>query len=115
MTSLLELALWKIKLDSSVDHGIMAMGVGNKKMKMDVTDFRLQCRINCGADHVVENVLPYLLQSDFVLSIDDSSDDDEEDDDNSDDGNDNGANDEEKDNYGNGEYAEVIDEEEEAL
>ena len=93
----------------------MAMGVGNKKMKMDVTDFRLQCRINCGADHVVENVLPYLLQSDFVLSIDDSSDDDEEDDDNSDDGNDNGANDEEKDNYGNGEYAEVIDEEEEAL
>jgi hypothetical protein len=116
MTSLLELALWKKKIDnSSLGHG-GKMDTSNKKMKMDSSEFRLQCRINCGADHVVENVLPYLLPPDFVLSIDDSSDDEEEeDDDNSD--NDNGDDDdeEEKDNYDNGEYAEVIDEEEEAL
>jgi hypothetical protein len=81
MTSLLELALWKKKIeDSSLDHGKMQVG-GNKKMKMDSSDFRLQCRINCGADHVVENVLPYLLPPDFVISIDDSSDDEEDDDD----------------------------------
>ena len=35
-------------------------------MKMDLTDFRLQCRISCGADQVVENVLPYLLPPDYV-------------------------------------------------
>jgi hypothetical protein len=77
MTSLLEHALWKKKIDdSSLDHAKMMVG-GNKKMKMDSSDFRLQCRINCGADHVVKNVLPYLFPPDFVLSIDDSSDDDD--------------------------------------
>ena len=65
-TSLLELALWKARI-SSLDHE-KAMGEGNKKMKMDQSDFRLQCRISCGADHVIENVLPYLLPSDFVRS-----------------------------------------------
>jgi hypothetical protein len=61
---------------SSLDLGKM-MDTSNKKMKMDSSDFRLQCHINCGADHVVENVLPYLLPPDYVLSIDDSSDDDD--------------------------------------
>jgi hypothetical protein len=66
-TSLLELALWKMNIDASpVDNGV-AMG-GNKKFKIDVSDFRPQCRIRCGADHVVNNVLPYLLPSDFVRS-----------------------------------------------
>jgi hypothetical protein len=77
MTSLLELSLWKARI-SSVDHGIMATGVGNKKTKMDVTDLRLQCRTSCGADHVIENVLPYMLPPDFVRSHD-NSDDDEDD------------------------------------
>ena len=51
-TSLLELALWKIKLDDS----------------MDPSEFRLQCRISCGADHVIENVFPYLLPPDYDVS-----------------------------------------------
>jgi hypothetical protein len=122
MTSLLELALWKKKIDnSSLGHG-GTMDTRNKKMKMDPSEFRLQCRISCGADQVIENVLPYLFPPDFVLSIDDISDDDdddddEEDDDNSDNDNDNGDDydDEENDNYDNGEYGEVIDENEEAL
>jgi hypothetical protein len=29
---------------------------------------RLECRTNCGADFVIENVWPYLLPSDFVRS-----------------------------------------------
>ena len=57
-TSLLELALWKMNIDAStVDNGV-ALGDDN----------RLECHRNCGADFVIENVLPYLLPSVFVYS-----------------------------------------------
>ena len=63
-TSLLELALWKMNIDAStIDNGD-AMGDNN----------RLKCRTNCGADFVIENVLPYLLPSDFVRSYASDSD-----------------------------------------
>jgi hypothetical protein len=66
ITSLLELALWKARIDdASVDQG-KVMGSGNKKMKMVSSDFRLQCRVSCGADHVLENVFPYLLPPNYV-------------------------------------------------
>jgi len=65
-TSLLELALWKARI-SSVVHGKVMSG-GNKKMRIDQSEFRLQCRISCGADHVVKNVWPHLLPPDFVRS-----------------------------------------------
>jgi len=74
ITSLLELAMWKIKMDDSKDDGD-TMGECNKKLKMDRSDFRLNCRISCGADHVVENVLPYLLPQDFVRSYVNDNDD----------------------------------------
>jgi hypothetical protein len=85
MTSILELALWKAR-NSTMDDG-ETMDTSNKKRKIDLSDFRLQCRISCGADQVVENVLPYLLPSDFVRSHfnGDSSDDDDDDDDDVDD------------------------------
>jgi hypothetical protein len=57
-TSLLELALWKMNIDASTIDIFDAMGDNN----------RLECRTNCGADFVIENVLPYLLPSDFVRS-----------------------------------------------
>jgi len=57
MTSLSELWLWTIKLDDSKGHD-NAMGSGNKKIKTDQSNFRLQCRISCGVDQVVENVWP---------------------------------------------------------
>ena len=80
MTSLLELALWKAKMDDSrLDHG-ETTGGGNKKMKIDQSDFRLHCRINCGANHVVENVLPYLLPLDFMDNVDEELDDNSNDD-----------------------------------
>lgn len=49
-TALLDLALWKIKFDDSIMDHNKAMGEGNKKMKMDRTEFRLQCRIRCAAN-----------------------------------------------------------------
>ena len=61
-TSLLELALWKSRMDDDSKAG----GRGNKKIKIDLSEFRLQCRVSCGADHVVENVWPYSLPPDFV-------------------------------------------------
>jgi hypothetical protein len=57
-TSLLELAIWTMNIDASnIDNGVAIEG-----------DNRLECRTNCGADFVIENVLPYLLPSDFVRS-----------------------------------------------
>ena len=51
-TSVLELALWKAKIDeSSCKRARVDSEVGS----------RGQCRINCGADIVMRNVLPYLL------------------------------------------------------
>jgi hypothetical protein len=67
-TSILELALWKIKLDNSKDHHGNAMSGGNKKMKIDLSEFRLQCQVRCGADYVIGNVLPYLLPCDYARS-----------------------------------------------
>ena len=83
---------------NGLDDG-KTMGGSNKKMKMDESEFRLQCRISCGADAVIENVLPHLLPPYFELSyIDkDSSDDDEEEDDDDDDDDADSDNDEEVD------------------
>ena len=50
-------------------------------MEIDQSDFRLQCRISCGADQVVKSVWPYILPPDFVCSyVDDSNNDDDDDD-----------------------------------
>ena len=46
---LLELALWKTKVDESM------LDLDN------AADLRVQCRINCGADVIIPNVLPYLI------------------------------------------------------
>jgi hypothetical protein len=74
-TSLLELALWKMNIDASSTYNGVAMEVDN----------RLQCRISCGAEYVIENVLPYLLPSDFVRSYIYMSDEGDSDSSNSDD------------------------------
>jgi hypothetical protein len=107
-TSLLELAMWKTRIEyASMDDGNMMVG-GKKKLKMDLSDFRLQCRISCGAKQVVENVFPYLLPPDFVRSYvyveTDDDDDDDEDSDEYDDG---------EEVYGDNEYIENVDDEEE--
>ena len=51
-TSILELALWKAKIYTD----------RNKKARIDSgMSYKDQCRINCGADIIIRNVLPYLL------------------------------------------------------
>jgi hypothetical protein len=79
ITSLLELALWKLRMDNSTLEQGDVIGRGNKKMKFDQSDFRLQCRVNCGANHVVENVWPYSLPPDYVRSYININNEDDED------------------------------------
>ena len=58
-TSILELALWKSKIDGHRSHG--GSGRCNKKIRVGKSDVREQRRFNCGADIVIQHVLPYLL------------------------------------------------------
>ena len=51
-TAMLELVLWKAKL-----HDESSPSQANR---IDELEFRVQCRISCGAQHVIESVLPYL-------------------------------------------------------
>jgi len=52
-TSILELALWKAKIDDNSRNKRARVGEG--------VSYKEQCRVNCGADIVIRNVLPYLL------------------------------------------------------
>ena len=53
-TSMIELALWKIKIDD-------IEGEGEKKTNLESPHAREQCRISCGADTTIAHVLPYLM------------------------------------------------------
>jgi len=56
-TTLLELALWKAKLDGKEEN----CGEGRtKKAKIDAESARKERRVTCGADIVIKNVLPFL-------------------------------------------------------
>ena len=55
--NLLELALWKAKLDEKEDT--FAEG-RKKKAKVDADSARRERRVTCGADIVIKNVLPFL-------------------------------------------------------
>lgn len=61
-TTYLELALWKNKLCESnpINHQ-NGRGRRCKKLKLNESGLRRQYRVNCGADVVIGNVLPYLL------------------------------------------------------
>eukprot|EP00985_Skeletonema_marinoi_P007418 scaffold3259_cov71-Skeletonema_marinoi.AAC.2 len=55
--TLLELALWKAKLDEKEENS--AEGRTNK-VKLDAESVRTEKRVTCGADIVIRNVLPFL-------------------------------------------------------
>ena len=55
---MLELALWKTTFD---ELGKGENTMSNKKRKIDGSEIRSRCRISCGADIVIEHVLPYLI------------------------------------------------------
>ena len=65
---ILELALWKAKLEDDDEHCHKM-----RKFDDDCTTVarRERCRINCGADIVLRNVLPYLSPNfeDFYLAL----------------------------------------------
>ena len=55
-TTLLELALWKAKIEEKEDHG----EVKPKRAKIDIQSKRNERRITSGANIVIKNVLPFL-------------------------------------------------------
>ena len=58
-TSLLELALWKAKLDGfNVVNNVEENTA--KKAKIDTEGARREARFTSGADIIIKNVLPYL-------------------------------------------------------
>jgi hypothetical protein len=59
VTSILELALWKMKTNESVHKRETTHHP--KKFKTDVSDVRRQCRVICGADIIIRLVLPFLI------------------------------------------------------
>ena len=75
-TSVLELALWKAKIEESSS---------NKRTKVGREDisYKEQCRVNSGASVVIRNVLPYLMPPNEMTidSSDESSDDSSDSDD----------------------------------
>jgi hypothetical protein len=57
VTTMLELALWKIRMKSHNGEKSRCQ----KKSKTDESSFRQQCRVACGADVVMGYVLPFLI------------------------------------------------------
>ena len=55
--ALLELAVWKAKLDEKEDNCVEGR---TKKTKVDAESYRRDKRITCGADMVIKNILPFL-------------------------------------------------------
>ena len=56
-TTLLDLASWKCKM-CTIDGNKKRH---NKKAKIESSDYRETCRISCGANIIIEHVLPYLV------------------------------------------------------
>jgi len=59
-TSLLELALWKHNMNKHCE------GRRTKRVKIEESHLREQCRVSCAADVIIEHVLPYLLPDDVL-------------------------------------------------
>jgi hypothetical protein len=58
-TSILEIALWKMKINNnSLEENTTR---SQKKVKIEESDIRSKCRIICGADVVIGHVLPFLI------------------------------------------------------
>ena len=62
ITTILELALWKLRM-LRMNENITPVEVTHrkKKIKTDESSIRQQCRVTCGADIVIWHILPYLI------------------------------------------------------
>jgi demethoxyubiquinone hydroxylase (CLK1/Coq7/Cat5 family) len=61
-TSILELVLWKMKIDKKSHQDMSTQS--QKKVKTDESSIRQQCRITCGADVIIGHMLPFLIKLD---------------------------------------------------
>ena len=61
VTRILELALWKMRMDEKSYRRNMTRSICQMKMTSDESDIRRQCRVTCGADVVIDLVLPFLI------------------------------------------------------
>ena len=65
-TSILEIALWKMKInDNSLEENTIW---SQKKVTIEKSDIRRQCRIICGADVIIGHVLPFLITA-YKMSL----------------------------------------------
>ena len=60
ITTILEIALWKMKMNEKKSHQDIVTS-SQKKMKTDESSIRQQCRVTCGADVVICHVLQFLI------------------------------------------------------
>jgi hypothetical protein len=60
-TTILELTLWKMTMNEKNHHKEEGTNQHQTKIKIDKSSFRSQCRVTCGADVVIQHVLPFLL------------------------------------------------------
>jgi hypothetical protein len=77
VTTILELALWKMGMDQANNQESETRP--RKKEKTDESSVRQHSRVTCGADAVIRHVLPYLL----IAAVDEYSESDADDDDDS--------------------------------
>jgi hypothetical protein len=75
ITTILELALWKLKMNEKLPQEEVTRPW--KKEKTDKSSSRQHSRVTCGADVVIGHVLPYLLMDEYSESGADDDDDSE--------------------------------------
>jgi hypothetical protein len=61
VTTIIELALWKVRMTENkiIHHEVMYCC--QKKVKTEESSIQQQCRITCGADVIIGHVLPFLI------------------------------------------------------
>jgi hypothetical protein len=60
-TTILELALWKMRINENSSQQKKAHR--QKKIKTEGASNHRQCRVTCGADIIIRHVLPYLIST----------------------------------------------------
>jgi hypothetical protein len=61
ITLILELALWNLSMNEKISPEEATPH--QKKLRRDKSDIRWQCRVTCGADVVIQHILPYIISA----------------------------------------------------
>jgi hypothetical protein len=71
-TTILELALWKVRMTVNETFHQESSCRRKKKVKADEASSRKQCRVTCGADVIIRLVLPFLITAEIDNACSDS-------------------------------------------